>query len=446
MAHVSRSRRSMVLALLASTAATSLLGACGQTPKLFARDSQPAEVKMSDAEAANATSQWARAYLRNPQDPKMALGYARSLKAIGAKDQSFEVLKAAYRINPNNGEVAAELGRVALEMNRVDIAGPALQSAEAQGIDDWKTLSAEGTLYAKKGEHEAAQKYFLAALQKKPDSASVINNLALSYALDGKPKKSEELLRKAVASGQGDKRMRQNLALVLGLQGKFSEARQVASVDMTEAQAKSSMSYLHNMLSSPTQVAAAEPRAPRKPQPSAADWSPFGYDDAEEDTAAAKAAAPAPATPPVAVAANTLPTPEHPTVQVVKPVDEIEAPATSASPQKSGAATQAPAKVNVAQVAQVPAAAKVAQATRVSAPARRPEIIKVPETQMAAADPAPTKTTVVQAGMEPTSTSTIAKTETAHATTTATPHPAPAEVAQAEMVIPITPPPVMKSK
>lgn len=412
----------MVLALLASTAAASLLGACGQTPKLFSRNSQPAEVKMSEAEAANATSQWARAYLKSPQDPQMALGYARSLKAMGAKDQALEVLKAAYRVNPQDGEVAAELGRVALEMNRVDIAGTALQSAEAQGVDDWKTLSAEGTLYAKKGEHEAAQKYFLAALQKKPDSASVINNLALSYALDGKAKKSEELLRKAVATGNDDKRIRQNLAMVLGLQGKFGEARQVASVDMTEDQAKSSVSYLQNMLSAPTQVAAAEPQAPRKPQPSAADWSPFGYDD-EEETAPKKAPSTPPVETPVAMAESAPPTPGIPKVQVVKPVDEIEAPVTNAPGQKSGEATQAPAAANVAQVSQV------------SAPETRAEIIRVPETQTAAADPAPAR-----------STSTYAKTQSAPVAKAAMLPIVPAKVAQAEAVIPIAPPPSLLKK
>jgi Flp pilus assembly protein TadD len=421
MAYASRSRRSMILALLASTAAASLLGACGQTPKLFSRDSEPAEVKMSAAEAANATSQWARAYLKNPQDPQMALGYARSLKAIGAKDQSLEVLKAAYRANPKDGEIAAELGRVALDMNRVDIAGPALQTAEAQGVDDWKTLSAQGTLFAKKGEHDAAQKYFQAALQKKPDSAAVINNLALSYALDGKAKKSEELLRKAVANGQDDKRIRQNLAMVLGLQGKFSEARQVASVDMTDTQAKASMSYLRNMLSAPTQVAAAEPQAPRKPQPSASDWSPFGYDDSEEKTAPAKAPATTPAPIPVAMA-NTPPKPEVPKVQVVKPVDEIESPITGEVVKETKTATSAAA----------PSAPKFAQAA-VSAPPTRTKIIKVPETNGPRAEAKPA-----------TATSTVAKTETARPTKAAT-AAAPAEVAQAEMVIPITPPPSTKS-
>src|SRR5690606_3683544 len=99
------------------------------------------------------------------------------------------------------GELAAELGRLALDAGRLDIATATLKTAEAQGVRDWKTLSAQGTLRAKQGNHAEAQQYYLAALQVQPDAVSVINNLALSYALDGKAKKSEELLRSAVASG-----------------------------------------------------------------------------------------------------------------------------------------------------------------------------------------------------------------------------------------------------
>ncbi|MEZ5828394.1 MAG: tetratricopeptide repeat protein [Hyphomicrobiales bacterium] len=314
MAHASRPSRSMVLALLATTAAASLLGACGQTGKLFSGGSGSAEMQMTAEEAAGATSKWAMAYAKNPKDPEMALGYAKTLKAIGSKDRALEILKTAYRADPNNGEIAAELGRVALETGHIDIATAALGSAEAQGVKDWRTLSAQGTLHAKKGEHSEAQQYFLAALEQDPDQASVINNLALSYALDGKASEAEALLKKAAANGHDDKRLRQNLALVLGVQGKFDEARQVASVDMTEAQAKSSMSYLQNMLTKPTTVASAQPE--RRPQPNAEEWSPFASNAPESDAAPVQTASNAP-----------TPAPALPKVQMVKPVDEIEAPA-----------------------------------------------------------------------------------------------------------------------
>jgi Flp pilus assembly protein TadD len=290
-----RPRRSMALALLATTAVAALLGGCTQTGLPFARGDE--ETKLATPDAIGALSQWSAAYAKTPQDPKVALGYAMSLKAVGSRDRALEVLTAGYRANQDNGEIAAELGRLALDMGRLDIATQTLKVAEAQGVKDWKTLSAQGTLRAKQGQHAEAQQYYLAALQVQPDAVSVINNLALSYALDGKADKSEELLRKAVASGQENKRVRQNLALVLGLQGKFDEARKVASVDMTDTEAKDSMSYLRNMLPSSTRFASAKAEAPANDASAGDDWQPFAANDA----AASKSAAATPiATPKVA--------------------------------------------------------------------------------------------------------------------------------------------------
>jgi len=339
MPHVSCPRRSMILALLATTAAASLLGACGHSGAgLFSRNSAPAEVQMTAGQAAKATSQWAIAYAKDPTDPKMALGYAKSLRALGSKERSFDILKKAYRANPADGQVAAELGRVALEMGRVDVASHALESAASQGVTDWKTLSAQGTLHAKKGEHAKAQEYYRSALEKQPDAPSIINNLALSYALDGKASESETLLRKAAENGHDDRRIRQNLALVLGVQGKFDQAREVASVDMNAAQAKSSMTYLRNMMAKPTKVASKS-----KPQDSLEDWSPFGTN------------APANEPAPVNTASRAAPPKrEIPKVTMVQPVDEIvESPAKIANAQTgapSGPTSITPANLFKADV------------------------------------------------------------------------------------------------
>ena len=50
-------------------------------------------------------------------------------------------------------------------MGTLDVAKASLEAAEAQGLRDWRSLSAQGTLHAKQGEHGAAQQYYLAALQ-----------------------------------------------------------------------------------------------------------------------------------------------------------------------------------------------------------------------------------------------------------------------------------------
>ena len=316
-------RRRMTLALFATTALATLLGGCMQTGLPFARGSE--EPKLAATDAIGAIAQWSAAYAQNPQDPKLVLGYAAALKNIGSRDKALEILTAGYHANQNNGEIAAELGRLALDMDRLDIAQQTLKVAEVQGVKDWKTLSAQGTLRAKQGRHAEAQQYYLAALEAKPDAASVINNLALSYALDGKPNKAEELLRKAVASGTDDKRVRQNLALVLGLQGKYDEARKVASVDISDQDAKSNMAYLRNMMSNPTQFAAASAGGADDAAASAGgaddaaggDWSPFG-------TEGGKGAAPSKS---AAALQDTAPR-----VQVVTAAEEIEAPSVAQAP------------------------------------------------------------------------------------------------------------------
>jgi Flp pilus assembly protein TadD len=329
-----RPRRGIALALLATTAIATVLGGCVQSGPLSRFSGEP---KLAAADAIGAVTQWSAAYAKNPQDPKTALGYANALKAIGSRDRALDVLTTAYRANQDNGEIAAELGRLALDMNRLEIAQQTLKVAEAQGVKDWKTLSAQGTLRAKRGAHAEAQQYFLAALQEQPDAVSVINNLALSYALDGKADKSEELLRKAVAGGKGDKRVRQNLAMVLGLQGKFEEARQIASVDMTEQEAKSSMAYMRNMLANPTQFAAAKPGDTND---GGDDWQPYAANDAPAATTkSAAVAAPAPAaTTKSAATAAAAPASK---MQVVKATEEVQAPGAAAQAKTAQAATPA---------------------------------------------------------------------------------------------------------
>jgi Flp pilus assembly protein TadD len=324
-----RSRRAIAIALLATTAAAALLGGCTGLP--LPRFS--GEQKLAPTDAVGAVAQWSAAHAKKPNDPTLSIGYAQALKTIGSRDRALDVLTVAYRANPENGRLAAELGRLALDMGRLDIASQTLKVAEAQGVKDWKTLSAQGTLRARKGNHAEAQQYFLAALKDTPDALSVTNNLALSYALDGKAHEAEEVLRKAIASGQDDKRTRQNLALVLGLQGKFDEARKVASKDMTEEKAEASLAYLRNMLSSPAQVAGTQ--SAEDGEGEGENWMPFAAANPE----------------PLSKTATVAPT-ASPQVQLVKASVQAAAPAAVHAPAAPAASTAALAKPS--QVAGTP--------------------------------------------------------------------------------------------
>ena len=76
-----------------------------------------------------------------------------------------------------------------------------------------------------------------------------MSNYGLSYLLEGDLVSAENYLRQAAKNPQADSRVRQNLALALGLQGKFGEAEAIASNELSPQQAAENMTYLKQMLS-----------------------------------------------------------------------------------------------------------------------------------------------------------------------------------------------------
>ena len=77
-----------------------------------------------------------------------------------------------------------------------------------------------------------------------PDEPSVLSNLGLSYMLTQELPKAEETLRRAYANRRADARVRQNLALVVGLQGRFAEAETIVKADLPADEAAANVAYL----------------------------------------------------------------------------------------------------------------------------------------------------------------------------------------------------------
>jgi len=82
-----------------------------------------------------------------------------------------------------------------------------------------------------------------------PEEPSVLSNLGLSYMLTRELPQAEQTLRRAYANPQADGRVRQNLALVVGLQGRFAEAETIAKGDLPAEEAAANVAYLREMLS-----------------------------------------------------------------------------------------------------------------------------------------------------------------------------------------------------
>ena len=121
------------------------------------------------------------------------------------------------------------------------------------GTSDWRILSALGSAYDQQGQYGTARETYQKALVLQPNQISVLNNMGMSHALEGNLKQAEETLRSAMALPEGKSlpRLRQNLALVVGLQGRFEESRQIASEDLPPDEVEANMAYLQKMLSQP---------------------------------------------------------------------------------------------------------------------------------------------------------------------------------------------------
>ena len=119
-----------------------------------------------------------------------------------------------------------------------------LERAQTPTTPDWRIESAIGAIHDQLGNFDKARSHYDKALLQAPGAPSVLSNYGLSYLLEGDLKAAESYLREAAKNPRADSRVRQNLALVLGLQGRFDEAQAIARNELSEQQAAANMAYL----------------------------------------------------------------------------------------------------------------------------------------------------------------------------------------------------------
>ena len=206
---------------------------------------------------------WAERYRANPKDPVAAVNHANILRAGGQRAQAVAVLELASIHNPKNMEILGAYGRALADVGNFDQALDVLNRAHMPDRPDLCLLSVQGAVLDQMGRHEEAQRYYATALRIVPDDPSVLSNLGLSYALSKDLVRAELTLRRAMARPNADQRVRQNLALVVGLQGRFPEAETIAKADLPPEVAAANMGYLRQMLAQQNQLPVSAARGGR---------------------------------------------------------------------------------------------------------------------------------------------------------------------------------------
>jgi Flp pilus assembly protein TadD len=202
----------------------------------------------SDADPRREAQAWGERYSKNQKDPEAGIRYAQALRATGQRVQAVAVLEQSSLNNPHNAAVLGAYGRALADTGQFAQALDVLSRAHTPDQPDWRILSVQGVVLDQMGRHQEARRHYISALKIVPNEPSVMSNLGLSYALSRNLREAEDTLRRANAQNSREPRVRQNLALVVGLQGRFQEAQQIASADLSPEEAAANLEYLRSMI------------------------------------------------------------------------------------------------------------------------------------------------------------------------------------------------------
>lgn len=207
-----------------------------------------ASIPDSPQELEAYTADLGRRYDSNPNDRAVVLAYAAALRKGTRYAQAVAVLQRYSAGHPKDMEILGAYGKALVDDGRLQEAQDVLPQAHTPENPNWTILSAQGTVADQLGDHVKAQEYYEAALKIVPNQPDVLSNLGLSYALSRQLPLAQTTLELAAAQPGASARVRQNLALVLALEGKFDDAQRVAQHDMEPIQAAENVEAIKEMI------------------------------------------------------------------------------------------------------------------------------------------------------------------------------------------------------
>lgn len=202
----------------------------------------------SETEWRRSADDWGNRYLADRSNAEAAVNYAQALRATGQRAQAVAVLEQSALQNPHNRAVLGAYGRALADVGNYEQALDVLGRAHTPDNPDWRILNVMGAVLDQLGRPLEARRHYASALKIMPNDPSILTNLGLSYALSKDLPRAETILRRAVAQPNADAKARQNLGLVVGLQGRVKEAEEIVRADVSPDEAAANTDFLRQML------------------------------------------------------------------------------------------------------------------------------------------------------------------------------------------------------
>jgi len=244
------------LALLAFALAASTTS-CASAPKDEAALAMQAANKPASPEERAAANRadpltranfWAKENLKDGEDLTVSLEFARALREIGSHERALDVLSRALIVHPESADALMLLGRIQMALGDVPTAGRVFHRATEVAPERAETWAALGTTFDREGQHKLAQTAYQRALELEPLRTTTLTNYGLSLVLTGDLPGAEAKLRQAAANADAGARVTENLALVLGLQGKFEDMKTVSGAAAPEQVVDQNVALLQGLI------------------------------------------------------------------------------------------------------------------------------------------------------------------------------------------------------
>lgn len=203
---------------------------------------------------------WSREFELNPADLEAATNLSSTLRRLGNPSQSLVIAGQTRALYPRDAALMVEMAASHISLSQPKEAIELLDQALVKNMSSGRAWSLKGAALDQLEMYDQARQHYTKALSYAPADPSILANVGLSYALEGDPKTAEVWLRRAANMPGASANVRQNLALVLELQGNTQEAAKWNNWD----QKNSAQNAMPNPLPTPSNTGVN--RAPAKAQ------------------------------------------------------------------------------------------------------------------------------------------------------------------------------------
>jgi Flp pilus assembly protein TadD len=240
----SQGLKAIRLTLLAGIAAAALSACASNRTTTSAPDFSGQTLEQSQSVLGDLSAR----YKANPRDKGTMLYYAAALRAAGQPEQAVSVLENGMAVYPKDLSIHIAYAKALSASGRFPQAMNVIDESINPAAPDWNALLVKGVILDQSGHNSDARAVYTQALLIAPDEASLEANVGLSFAMSNDLVQAEAHLRKATQMRGVTSQIRQNLALVICLQGRFDECRAMYAAELPPDQVESNMSYVRALL------------------------------------------------------------------------------------------------------------------------------------------------------------------------------------------------------